>query len=169
MKIGLLAPPFIPVPPKEYGGTELFIAHLAEGLQARGIDAVVYTNGQSTVGVEKRWIFDDAQWPPKKGTGAQLRQAEHDSWAVHDAARTCDLIHLNSYESLSFTRFVDQPIICTLHHPHEAALSEFYQRYPDVQFVSISNSQRKQEPMPRNRTIYHGIEVNQYRLQENKQ
>ena len=29
MRIGIIAPPFIPVPPQEYGGTELFIADLA--------------------------------------------------------------------------------------------------------------------------------------------
>jgi glycosyltransferase involved in cell wall biosynthesis len=169
MRIGLVAPPFIPVPPKEYGGTELFIAHLAEALKQRGLDAVVYTNGESTVGVEKRWIFEDAQWPPKKGVEAQLRQAEHDAWAIHDAATTCDLVHLNSFDSLPFTKFIQQPIVCTLHHPHEPVLSAFYQRYPDVQYVSISHYQQQQEPMPRNRTIHHGIDLTQYRLQENKQ
>ena len=29
MRVALIAPPFIPVPPKVYGGTELFIAELA--------------------------------------------------------------------------------------------------------------------------------------------
>ena len=35
MRVALVAPPFLPVPPKKYGGTELFIAQLAEGLRAR--------------------------------------------------------------------------------------------------------------------------------------
>ena len=35
MRIALIAPPFIPVPPPAYGGTELYIAHLAEALVAR--------------------------------------------------------------------------------------------------------------------------------------
>ena len=29
LKIALIAPPFIAVPPENYGGTELFVAHLA--------------------------------------------------------------------------------------------------------------------------------------------
>ena len=41
MRIALIAPPFIPVPPVEYGGTELFIADLATGLQELGIEVVV--------------------------------------------------------------------------------------------------------------------------------
>ena len=45
MRIALIAPPFIAVPPAAYGGTELFIAHLANGLHARGHDVTVYANG----------------------------------------------------------------------------------------------------------------------------
>ena len=33
MRIAIIAPPFICVPPKNYGGTELFIAQVAEGLK----------------------------------------------------------------------------------------------------------------------------------------
>ena len=49
MRIALIAPPFIAVPPKDYGGTELFIAQLAEGLHKTGVNVVVYANGESTV------------------------------------------------------------------------------------------------------------------------
>jgi hypothetical protein len=61
MKIALIAPPFISVPPADYGGTELFVAHLAEGLRKSGMEVVVYANGESTVDVERRWIFDHSQ------------------------------------------------------------------------------------------------------------
>ncbi len=71
MRVALIAPPFIPVPPQEYGGTELFIAHLADGLQSRGFEVVVYSNGESTVNVEKRWIYPKRQWPLRKGGYAE--------------------------------------------------------------------------------------------------
>jgi len=73
MRIALIAPPFITVPPAEYGGTELFIAHLAQGLKGLGIDVVVYTNGESTVDAEKRWLFHEAQWPLRKEDYAELK------------------------------------------------------------------------------------------------
>src|SRR5947208_15328346 len=63
MKIALIAPPFIAVPPKKYGGTELFIAELAEGLQKTGVNVVVYANGESTVNVECRWTYEQSQLP----------------------------------------------------------------------------------------------------------
>ena len=169
MKIALVAPPFIPVPPQQYGGTELFIAQLAEELKRRGFDVVVYTNGESTVNVEKRWLFKDAHWPLKKGAEPALLEADHNSWSVRNASLTCDLIHLNDSQSLTYTGFVDLPFVCTLHHPHNSVLSAFYDRHPEIHYVSISDFQRQQERMPHNRTIYHGIDLSQYQLQETKQ
>jgi len=62
LKIALIAPPFIAVPPADYGGTELFLAHLAEGLQQLGLEVVVYTNRESTVKAERRWIYGHSDW-----------------------------------------------------------------------------------------------------------
>ena len=86
MRIGLIAPPFISVPPKDYGGTELFIAQLAEGLKRRGLEVVVYTNGESTVDVEKRWIYPAAQWPIKVDGHAFVKDAELTAWAMQNGA-----------------------------------------------------------------------------------
>jgi len=170
MKIAVIAPPFITVPPKEYGGTELFIGHLAEGLKKKGVEVVVYTNGESTIDVERRWIYEHAQWPIKSEQEACLRELDHTSWAVGDAAlRSCDLIHFNSALSLTFARFASVPTACTLHGPHDPKLSALYARYPETYYVCISQFQCDQESMPRRRTIHHGIDLAQYHLVENKQ
>jgi hypothetical protein len=50
-------------------------------------------------------------------------------------------------------------VVYTIHHSHQAKLSEFYARYPDVHYVAISEFQRNQESMPRIRTILHGIDL----------
>lgn len=169
MRIGLIAPPFIAVPPKDYGGTELFIAQLAEGLQKTGVEVVVYANGESTVNVERRWIYEHSQWPIRAEHHAALKDMDHTSWAVKDAARNCDVIHMHTAQGLTCSRFVGVPVVYTLHHPHDSKLSEFYARYPDVYYVGISEFQRGQESMPRTRTIYHGIDLSQYHLCEHKQ
>ena len=44
LRIGLIASPFIPVPPPAYGGTELFVANLAEAIVRQGASVNVYTN-----------------------------------------------------------------------------------------------------------------------------
>jgi glycosyltransferase involved in cell wall biosynthesis len=168
LKIALIAPPFIAVPPADYGGTELFIAQLAEGLQKTGIEVVVYANGESGVNVERRHIYERSQWPIKQDHYTWLKELHHTSWAVQDAAQTCDVIHLQSAQGLACSRFVEAPIVCTLHGAHDPKLSEFYGQYPDVHYVCISEFQCRQETMPRLRTIHHGIDLSQYRLVETK-
>ena len=61
MNIALIVAPFIAIPPADYGGTELFVAHLAEGLQKTGVNVVVYANGESTIKAEHRWIYEHSQ------------------------------------------------------------------------------------------------------------
>jgi len=119
MRIGLIAPPFISVPPKEYGGTELFIARLAEGLARLGQDVVVYTNGESTVAVEKHWIYKNSQWPVSGEAEAALKELEHTTWAVGNAAQDCDVIHVNNSSGVACSRFVKAPFVHTIHHPQE--------------------------------------------------
>lgn len=169
MRIALIAPPFIAIPPRFYGGTELFIAQLAEGLNKLGHEVVVYATGESNVSVEVRWLYPKAQWPIKGEMSETLRELNHTAWAVRDASESCDIIHINNVFGLPHSRFAASPFVYTVHHPHEEALSEFYSHYPAVQYVTISDFQRQQENMPRLQTIYHGIDVSRYRFRQKKE
>jgi glycosyltransferase involved in cell wall biosynthesis len=169
MRVALIAPPFLPVPPRKYGGTELFIAQLAEGLQNSGIDAVVYTNAESTVGVETRWLYKNPQWPISGEVFDNLKDFNHASWAIADASLDCGIIHLHSVPALMFARYSESRFVYTMHHVHEQFLSDIYQFFPAVEFVTISEFQRKRESMSRMRTIPHGIDLNWYGLQNKKQ
>jgi glycosyltransferase involved in cell wall biosynthesis len=169
MRIAIVAPPFIAVPPKTYGGTELVIANLAEGLSERGHQVVVYANGESTVRCEVRSLFEAGDWPPRQLSDGTLRGIHHAAWAFEDIARAdFDVVHLNDASSVPLTRFLDTPAVHTLHHPHEEAISELYLAHPRVLYVAISQSQRGHEPMPWMSTIHHGIRLSNYRLGERK-
>jgi glycosyltransferase involved in cell wall biosynthesis len=170
MRIALIAPPFVSVPPKKYGGTELFIAHLAEGLQKLGNEVVVYANGESTVDVPVRWLYQKERWPIQGGPEDNLMDLNHTTWAVADAARTCDLIHVNNAPGLAASRFVDLPFVYTVHHPRADSLTEFYSYFPQVNYVTISDFQRDHETLLHQaRTIHHGIDLSGYRVQEKKE
>ena len=169
MRIALIAPPFVCVPPKKYGGTELFIAHLAEGLQKLGNEVVVYTNGESTVDAPIRWMYPKALWPLQGELDGSLKDLNHTSWAVADASRSCDVVHVNNASGLVVSRFVDLPFVYTIHHPRTDSLSQFYSYFPRVNYVTISDFQRDRETQLRRvRTIRHGIDLARYRLQEKK-
>ncbi len=168
MRIALVASPFISVPPARYGGTELFIAHLAEGLKKLGFDVAVYANGQSKVSTELRWLYEEDQWPIEDEIHANLKDLNHSAWAIRDAWNDADIIHLNSTSGLPFARFEGPEFVYTIHHPHQDFLSGFYSHYPQVHFVSISRFQQSLEKQPLIRTIHHGVEMGRYKLHENK-
>src|SRR5690349_17143948 len=169
MRIALIAAPFIPVPPVRYGGTELFVGSLAEGLKHRGIDVVVYATGDSTVDTELRFLYPRSEWPLEGEIFSNLKDVNHTFWAVADAMNECDIIHLNNAPGLAASRFVSAPIVYTVHHPQQATLSEFYSSYGDVNYVTISDSQKSFESMPKMTTIHHGIKIEDYPVQEKKQ
>ncbi len=169
MRIGLIASPFISVPPARYGGTELFIANLAEGLERKGIEAVVYCNGESRVKAEKRAYYPRAEWPLATETSGMLKELDHVSWSIEDAAETCDLIHINSAPAITYSRYVPTPFVCTLHHPYEVALARMYERYPEIHYTAISEHQASVHPTLAVTTIHHGIDMTQYRLQTRKE
>jgi glycosyltransferase involved in cell wall biosynthesis len=163
MRIALIGPPFIEIPPCRYGGTELFIGNLARELYARGHDVTVYGNGDSRLPCQVKSIYPHADWPPGDLVRSQLKNADHTAWALRDASATADVIHLNDLVGLPATRFIDGvPVVLTIHHPHEAVLTEHYERYPEVHYVAIANWLAKLEPMPRTTVIPHGIPVSDY-------
>jgi glycosyltransferase involved in cell wall biosynthesis len=169
MRIALIASPFISVPPIRYGGTELFIAHLAEGLERMGIHVVVYCNGESTVNAEKRSYYPRAEWPLSAETSGMLKELDHLSCSIEEAAQTCDLIHINSAPAITYSRYVSRPFVCTLHHPYETALTRMYERYPQIHYAAISEHQASVHPTLAVTTIHHGIDMTKYRLQVRKE
>jgi hypothetical protein len=47
MRVAQIAPPWIPVPPVTYGGTELMVATLIQGLLDRGLEVCLFSAGDS--------------------------------------------------------------------------------------------------------------------------
>jgi glycosyltransferase involved in cell wall biosynthesis len=168
MRIAIVASPFIPAPPVRYGGTELFVSNLAEALKAMGETVVVYSNGESTVDVEVRWRYREAEWPLPSELSGITKELDHLSWALRDASEDCDIIHVNSAPAVTFSPFVPRPFVCTLHHPFETELSNLYERNPQVSYVAISHHQAVLHQKLDVQTIHHGIDLNRYRLQTRK-
>lgn len=169
MKIALIAPPFIPVPPIKYGGTELFIAELARGLQQEGIDVTLYANGESTLDVPTRWLYPAAEWPVLGDAEISLKSLTHSAWAVQEAVQNSDIVHFNSAPGLSFSRFTSVPFVYTIHHPYEQSYTDYYDQFAEVSYVTISNFQQQKLHMPRMRTIHHGLDTSLYSARKHKE
>lgn len=147
----------------------MFVAELAVALQQEGIDVTVYANGESTVDAPTRWYYEKAEWPLSVEVEASLKGLNHSAWSMKDAANEADIIHLNNAPGLSVARFVNVPLVYTVHHAFEPALADFYQNFPEVSFVTISRFQTTKLALTRMRAVHHGIDLSRYRLQEYKQ
>src|SRR5437867_2803743 len=169
MRIAMIGPPCIEIPPRRYGGTELFIANLASELHWRDHEVVVYGNGDSSLSCPNKWRYEHGDWPCDSALRAQLRNADHTAWAIRDAVEFADVIHLNDVVGLPFTMFTEVPTVLTIHHPHEADLSEQYLRYPQTLYVAIARWLRRSEPMPHVHVVHHGIPVSDYTFDDEKE
>jgi len=159
MRIAMISTPFIRVPPKGYGGTELFCYELSEELTARGHDVTVFTTGDSTVSSRKRALYHRPAWPP---TCAD--DVNHTTWALAEVARGAyDVVHLNSGMGLCLGEFVHVPFVYTLHHKRDEALSRLYASHPQAFYVAISKRQLELEiPLRHASIIHHGLSPKHY-------
>ena len=162
LRIALVSTPFVPVPPKGYGGTELVVAELAKALAARGAQVVVYATGDSDLpGVEVRSCFPAAQWPPDRAL-----ERVHAAWSLRDAARDprgFDVVHVHSPCAVEMARVSPFPVLCTLHHHHDPELSDLYRRAPRVKLIAISQAQARRETAPVAAVVHHGLDPLRYR------
>ena len=161
MRIAMISTPFVPVPPRDYGGTELVVHELVEGLLRRGHQVVLYATGDSRSQGPIEALYAEAQWPPEP-----LADLNHVSWALRQVADgDFDLVHAHSPPALAVGRLVPNlPMVYTLHHAMDPALSSFYGYFPEITFVAISADQARREPGARARTvIHHGLDPSAYR------
>lgn len=165
MRIAMLSTPFVSVPPRNYGGTELIVFELVEGLIERGHEVRLFATGDSATRAELCYLYSQAQWPP-----SSLTEVNHVSWALNEiAAGDFDLVHAHSALALGMARLIPHlPMVYTVHHDGVAEFSEFYRFFPKVHFVAISHNQKKLEiPLPRIEVIHHGLDANRFQWNRN--
>jgi glycosyltransferase involved in cell wall biosynthesis len=169
MRVALIASPFISVPPEGYGGTELFIATLAEALVRLGTEVDVYANGESRVRAKLHSRYPKQEWPLASENSGLTKEIDHIAWAVDDAEANCDILHVSSALAVPFSRFSSRSFVYTLHHPVSAAFTELYERHSDVTYTAISHHQASLHSTLHPQVVHHGLDLAKYRFQERKQ
>jgi glycosyltransferase involved in cell wall biosynthesis len=164
MRIAMISTPFLSVPPRDYGGTELVVYELVEGLLDRGHDVTLFATGDSRTQARQHALYPTPQWPP-----GPLTDLNHVSWALtRVAGGEYDVVHAHSAVSLALGRLVPGlPLVYTLHHTHESSLSDYYRHFPEAEYVAISHDQAHRETGVRACTvIHHGLDPARYRWSE---
>ncbi len=159
LRIGLLAPPWVPIPPPSYGGIEQVVAALAEGLVERGHEVVlVAAPGSSLPGVEV--VNPLATIPAIIGEPASdWRHA----LAGIDALGDVDIVidHSGPLGALLTSR-LHVPGLHVTHGPLDEVPTEIYagiaRHSPRLRLVAISNAQRAMAPgLPFAGVCYNGL------------
>jgi len=161
MRVALVSPPFISVPPAGYGGTELIVAELARSLARRGHEPVVYATGDSAIpGIEIRSYFAAGQWPPDPDV-----EATHAAWCLRDIARDphgFDVVHLHTAAAVALSRLCPYPMVATIHHDRSEELARIYRDNPAVRRVAISASQARKEGPGIAAIVHHGLDPQRF-------
>lgn len=163
MRIGVVAPPWIPVPPPAYGGTEAVIADLARALTDRGHDVHLFTVGASTCPVARDHLFAE----PAEPLGDAISEAAH-VLAAHEALTGMDVIHDHTVLGpllASRTGRRTTPVVTTVHGPFTALTRRIFAAVSRrAAVVAISRDQASRAgTVPVAATIHHGIDLDAYR------
>jgi glycosyltransferase involved in cell wall biosynthesis len=159
MRIGLIAPPWVAVPPAGYGGTETVVDLLARGFRKAGHDVLLCTTGDSACPVPKACTLPSAVGTALATPATELHHviqsyAALDRWGA-------DIVHDHTLTGPVYASRVDVPVVTTNHGPFDGELGELYRAVADdVAVIAISGDQAAKCTRTRiAAVIHHGIDV----------
>lgn len=151
LRIAMLAPPWIPVPPPAYGGIESVVALVSDELVRRGHAVTLFaapgSRSAATVCVPLSAAHQDQ-------IGQALYEADHvaRAFAAIDSAgrdgRAFDVVHDHSgFTALAMADRLSVPMVHTLHGPFTDDTSAFYAEHGTrAAVVAISRTQLGDAP-----------------------
>lgn len=157
MRIGMISPVEISVPPVAYGGTELIVSLLTEELVGRGHDVTLFASGDS---VTTACLVPGA---PRALRGTDLESPVYESLNViscMERADEFDIIHNHTVlPGMVMAGLVDTPVLTTFHGDFYGDYALLFERYRGW-YNTISHSAKALLP-PRERfagVVYNAID-----------
>ena len=151
LRIAVVAPPWIPVPPPGYGGSEAVVALLCEMLVARGHEVMLFAvpGSHSPAHIT---AFAEAARPEE--IGASIHESDHVASAWGEIERAAergaavDVVHDQSgFTALAMADRIDLPVVHTIHGAFDHQTARFYRRHGHkARLVAISRSQAESAP-----------------------
>jgi len=162
MRIAQIAPLWIPVPPYTYGGTELIVSWLCDELVRRGHEVTLFATEDSKTSAKLIPIWKNSLWRAKLTSPHAVFSLLYEK--LISLQDQFDIIHDHcEFYTAAYSRFLKPPIVTTLHHPLTEETIILYKKFPNINFVAVSKSQRKLGPgINIVKTIYHGLPIEKY-------
>lgn len=164
MRIAIVAPPWLPVPPPAYGGTELVLDGLCRGLVDAGHEVLLCTTGDSTCPVDRFWIYEEGLGTESARPAAELAHVI-DSYAAA-ATWGADIVHDHTITGLAWGTLLGIPVVTTNHGPFEGDLAAIYRHTArHVPIIAISHHQASTAgDIPVAAVIHHGVDLTRHRV-----
>ena len=165
-RIAQIAPLWIPVPPRTYGGIELMVYNLVEELIKREYKISLIASGDSKTTAELIPIIEKGIWLEhnlKNPHASIIRLVK----ILFDRFRDFDLIH-NHFNFFPFPLSLHSncPLfLTTVHNPVDYQYAKTMLTYDKVKFCAISNDHKKsmeEQGVPVIGVVPNGIEVKRY-------
>jgi glycosyltransferase involved in cell wall biosynthesis len=159
LRIAVVSPPMLPVPPTTYAGTERVVAALVDELHQRGHRVTLFAPGDSATPAELVPTIEQSLWSQgyKGDVGTFINLTLARVWDQHERF---DIIH-SHVETLGFlfARLCPTPVLTTLHgRLDHGGMPELLEEFTDIPLVAISESQRRWSPgADWVATIHHGL------------
>ena len=175
MRIGVVAPVWIAVPPEGYGGVEQVISLLVEELVARGHEVTLFASGDSQTKATLRSAYETA--PTERIWEVEPDAVHVGSAYTYAAARYrdgegFDLIHDHTnYLGVAFAACLPTPVVHTVHLPLDEGRRAFYRRFAaEVYLAAISDYQVREHPdIPFRGRIHNAVDVENLPFRESKE
>ena len=163
MRILLVAPPWLSVPPLRYGGIEWVVSGLADGLTDAGHEVTLVASGGSVTRAQLDVVFSE---PPFEQLG-DARIETIQALAAYRCRDDFDIIHDHTAAvgpALGAVA-VGPPVVHTLHHAwldEQIRLARLIA--PPVRLVAISHDQAARSPddVPITAVVHNGVPVDRY-------
>jgi glycosyltransferase involved in cell wall biosynthesis len=164
MKIAQIAPIFFPVPPTGYGGAELVVSVLANGLVECGHDVVLFASGDS--GTFARLDPSIAQHSTLADFSQSLSDEIYHETYAYLRATDADIIHDHGWfgPSLAAIRGSGPPVVHTLHGAWSPGLRRQHAMVGGrIHRVAVSRSQAENnKDVKYAAIIHHGLPLAQF-------
>lgn len=170
MRIALVAPPWYTIPPERYGGIEMVVAGLADGLVAAGHSVILVAVGRT--GTRAQTVLRSYPEPQSDRLQAALPEVVHAAF-VHQALREVDvdLVHDHSTAGPLTATGRSIPTVVTAHNDVSGEFGRILRHLSgDVAPVAVSASQRRTAPdLDWAGVVHNGVEVDAYPFSDAKE
>jgi len=168
VRIAIITPPWVPVPPPAYGGTEAVLDNLARGLHTAGHQVLLYTTGDSTCSVPRAWIHPAAAGTVGMGTLIEMRHVVNAYEAVTEWQ--ADVVHDHTLVGPVYAERFGVPVVTTNHGPFQSDLDDCYRAMgSSVSIIAISHRQAAAAgDIPIAAVIHHGLDVDRFPMGRGK-